>query len=247
MAARMGDPTVHGGVIVVGCPTVLIGEVGSGGAGGGGGGDDKEDKSILETLSSWISSFFESPETKGSRVVGMDADKADEAINQALKNQRLLLEAKKKELEKWDDNAKANFKKAFGSESEENRNKIQARIDRMLELNKSMTLENFKIADPPDPKKQRFAYVIPSNNDHIVYLDISFGTAQDTGEDSRAGALAHEMSHLNDIGGTKDKFIGINNDEPIYGLTASRQLAVEHPELAIQHADSFEYYVENVP
>jgi uncharacterized Zn-binding protein involved in type VI secretion len=24
-AARMGDPTAHGGVIVVGCPTVLIG------------------------------------------------------------------------------------------------------------------------------------------------------------------------------------------------------------------------------
>jgi len=24
-AARLGDPTVHGGVIVVGCPTVIIG------------------------------------------------------------------------------------------------------------------------------------------------------------------------------------------------------------------------------
>jgi uncharacterized Zn-binding protein involved in type VI secretion len=24
-AARMGDPTAHGGVIVMGCPTVLIG------------------------------------------------------------------------------------------------------------------------------------------------------------------------------------------------------------------------------
>lgn len=30
-AARMGDSTVHGGVIVAGCPTVLIGEVGGGG------------------------------------------------------------------------------------------------------------------------------------------------------------------------------------------------------------------------
>jgi uncharacterized Zn-binding protein involved in type VI secretion len=30
MAARMGDPTVHGGVIVVGCPTVMIGEQGGG-------------------------------------------------------------------------------------------------------------------------------------------------------------------------------------------------------------------------
>jgi uncharacterized Zn-binding protein involved in type VI secretion len=25
MAARIGDPTTHGGVIVIGCPTVLIG------------------------------------------------------------------------------------------------------------------------------------------------------------------------------------------------------------------------------
>jgi hypothetical protein len=33
MAARMGDPTVHGGVIVMGAPTVMIGEVGMGGAG----------------------------------------------------------------------------------------------------------------------------------------------------------------------------------------------------------------------
>jgi uncharacterized Zn-binding protein involved in type VI secretion len=29
-AARMGDPTAHGGMIVVGCPTVLIGEVAPG-------------------------------------------------------------------------------------------------------------------------------------------------------------------------------------------------------------------------
>jgi uncharacterized Zn-binding protein involved in type VI secretion len=36
MAARMGDPTAHGGVIVLGEPTVMIGEAGGGGAGGGG-------------------------------------------------------------------------------------------------------------------------------------------------------------------------------------------------------------------
>ena len=33
-AARMGDMCAHGGPIVVGCPTVLIGEAGGGGAGG---------------------------------------------------------------------------------------------------------------------------------------------------------------------------------------------------------------------
>jgi hypothetical protein len=37
-AARLGDMTVHGGVIVVGFPTVMIGVLGGGGAGGGAGG-----------------------------------------------------------------------------------------------------------------------------------------------------------------------------------------------------------------
>lgn len=36
-AARMGDTTAHGGSIVMGLPTVLIGEAGGGGGGGGGG------------------------------------------------------------------------------------------------------------------------------------------------------------------------------------------------------------------
>ena len=33
MAARIGDPTAHGGTIILGCFTVIIGEVGMGGAG----------------------------------------------------------------------------------------------------------------------------------------------------------------------------------------------------------------------
>jgi hypothetical protein len=35
-AARMGDMCAHGGSIVLGCPTVLIGEAGGGGGGGSG-------------------------------------------------------------------------------------------------------------------------------------------------------------------------------------------------------------------
>jgi uncharacterized Zn-binding protein involved in type VI secretion len=35
MAARLGDLTAHGGVITVGCPTVIIGEAGLGGSQGG--------------------------------------------------------------------------------------------------------------------------------------------------------------------------------------------------------------------
>ncbi len=38
-AARVGDMTMHGGTIMVGCPTVLIGNGGAGGGGGGGAGE----------------------------------------------------------------------------------------------------------------------------------------------------------------------------------------------------------------
>jgi hypothetical protein len=34
-AARMGDTCAHGGSIILGCPTVLIGESGGGGGGAG--------------------------------------------------------------------------------------------------------------------------------------------------------------------------------------------------------------------
>lgn len=37
-AARMGDNTAHGGIIVMGAPTVLIGDGSNGGGGGGGAG-----------------------------------------------------------------------------------------------------------------------------------------------------------------------------------------------------------------
>jgi hypothetical protein len=40
----MGDSTAHGGVIVMGCFTVLIGTAGSGGAGTGGQGDGGKSK-----------------------------------------------------------------------------------------------------------------------------------------------------------------------------------------------------------
>src|SRR5262249_4934621 len=37
LAARMADPTVHGGMVVLGLPTVMIGEAGGAGAPGAGG------------------------------------------------------------------------------------------------------------------------------------------------------------------------------------------------------------------
>lgn len=167
------------------------------------------------------------------------------AIEQALADQRRILTERKKGLARWNADDRASFKRAFGSDNEAARTTISERIDRMLKLNKGMTANNFKPADPSEPGT--FAYVYADDNTHTVYLDTGFVSANRIGADSRAGILCHEMSHFADIGGTQDNFSDYRNARYVYGTNASRQLAVARPDLAARHADSFEYYVENAP
>ena len=129
-----------------------------------------------------------------------------------------MLENKKQALARWNDADKAEFKKWFGSDSEAARKKMQDRIDKELKLNSELKPENFKPADPSDPST--FAYVYPGDKTHTIYLDKAFDSAPDTGKDSKAGTLAHEMSHFDDIGGTKDHVYGADNAKAlaVYGL-----------------------------
>lgn len=131
-------------------------------------------------------------------------DQNSSVIKQTIADQRRMLLSKKKALEIWDEDARKSFKKAFGSDDLTTRNVMHQRIERMLTANQTMTVNNFKPADPSKP--DRFAYVFPNDKTHTVYLDQAFSSAGRTGTDSRGGALSHEMSHFNDIGGTKDKF-----------------------------------------
>lgn len=62
-AARLGDMTVHGGIIVTGCFNVLIGDTGSGSASGGGGaggaGQPGESFSIAAQAAAFINALTE--------------------------------------------------------------------------------------------------------------------------------------------------------------------------------------------
>jgi type VI secretion system secreted protein VgrG len=59
-AARLGDMTVHGGVIITGCFTVLIGEAGGGGGGGGAETDEPDsDVSIGKQAKAYIAELKE--------------------------------------------------------------------------------------------------------------------------------------------------------------------------------------------
>ena len=87
MAARMGDPTAHGGVIILGEPTVEIGEAGMGspgavvvtpppgGGGGGGGGSSSPASGPSETGAASIGAGASRTDswTPGQFVVAQDA------------------------------------------------------------------------------------------------------------------------------------------------------------------------------
>ena len=166
-------------------------------------------------------------------------------IDKALASQKAMLSAKKIELARWNDADKTAFTKAFGVADDAAKKTISDRVKAMLKLNSVMTVNNFKPKDPSKPGV--FAYVEPKDTTHTVYLDTAFSSAGDLGQDSQAGVMAHEMSHFNIVGKTKDKFADYQDNAPVYGLTASRDLAAARPDLELRHADSFEYYVENVP
>lgn len=82
-----------------------------------------------------------------------------------------------------------------------------------------------------------YAYVYPTQP-YKIYLCNAFWSAPNTGTDSRAGTLIHEMSHFNVVAGT---------DDNAYGQTACKRLATTNPTRALDNADSHEYFAENTP
>jgi peptidyl-Lys metalloendopeptidase len=81
-----------------------------------------------------------------------------------------------------------------------------------------------------------YAYVYPAQH-YKIYVCNAFWSANNTGTDSRAGTLVHEMSHFNVVAGT---------DDWAYGQTACKKLA-KRAQKAIDNADSHEYFAENTP
>lgn len=82
-----------------------------------------------------------------------------------------------------------------------------------------------------------YAYVYPTQP-YRIYLCNSFWSAANTGTDSRAGTIIHEMSHFNVNGGT---------DDHVYGQSGAKSLATSNPTRAVDNADNHEYFSENTP
>ncbi|MDK2124537.1 M35 family metallo-endopeptidase [Parachitinimonas caeni] len=82
-----------------------------------------------------------------------------------------------------------------------------------------------------------YAYVYP-NSPYKIYLCGAFWSAPNTGTDSRAGTIVHELSHFTVVAGT---------DDHAYGQSAAKSLASSNPDKALDNADNHEYFAENTP
>ncbi|ESK94063.1 deuterolysin m35 metalloprotease [Moniliophthora roreri MCA 2997] len=82
-----------------------------------------------------------------------------------------------------------------------------------------------------------FAWVSPKKYG-VIHLCSAFWDASNTGTDSRAGTIVHEISHFTAVAGT---------DDIVYGQSGAKSLAKRNPKKAIHNADSHEYFAENIP
>ncbi len=96
MAARIGDLTVHGGSIVTGFPTVLIGETGPGGGGGGGGGTGDGQVSItLATSGPGLESPVRQAKTLIAVAIAVELATSGPGLESAVSQAKALTDAAK--------------------------------------------------------------------------------------------------------------------------------------------------------
>ncbi|EOL8928937.1 M35 family metallo-endopeptidase, partial [Cronobacter sakazakii] len=173
----------------------------------------------------------------GNIVYEMEESKrpSPEVMKKALQAQKEMLLKRKSELERWSEEDQKAFKKAFGRTDDASRQKIAAAVDKEIELNDSMSYDNFKFAD-----QNVHAYVFQGDTeDHFIYIGNKFSGDPLTGPDSQVVTLSHEMSHYNDVLGTDDITIGNMDFEK-----AAINFAQDCSDNALDNAYNFERYFQ---
>jgi len=88
-----------------------------------------------------------------------------------------------------------------------------------------------------------YAYTYPwDTSSHTIYLCNKFWAAPtaDGMMDTQWGTLMHELSHFNDVHTTT------GTQDYTYGLASCRALAISNPNNAVNNADNYEYFGENL-
>lgn len=170
-----------------------------------------------------------------SRVKGMPAREADEAIKTSQADAVAALDKRIADLDNWDPATEASFKRWFGETTPEARAKMRERMVKARDRLNGFDLDNYESDD------DAYAYVYP-DDDETMYLGEGFADAPEKGRDSRAGTMVHEASHYDSVGGTDD----VEHDGgKVYGEAGAEKLAKDDPANAQHNADNFEYFVED--
>ena len=128
--------------------------------------------------------------------------------------------------------ATTRYKTWFGTATSSRFASVRGNYDRI-----EYALANTKLTFNCGCTQNYYAYVYP-NQPYRVYLCNAFWSAPNTGTDSRAGTMIHELSHFDVLG---------NTDDIVYGQSGAKSLAISNPSSAIKNADSHEYFSENTP
>lgn len=165
---------------------------------------------------------YEMPEEKRP-----DRDEMQDALNA----QKRKLESAKDALTRWNNLDRDQFKEAFGVTDDVSKQKIYDAINKELELNENMTYEKFYFSD-----QNVHAFVSSVDTEHYITISNKFLTdSLDSGVNSRAAVLCHEMSHFNDVLGTVDD--GLRD--------GSIKVARQGDPAALYRAYNFERYLES--
>ncbi len=135
------------------------------------------------------------------------------------------------------DNRGPRYTTWFGSYNSDRYSTVRGNFTRISDATSTKSLTFDCSTCPGTPNAGAYAYVF-ANQPYRIYLCNAFWAAPNTGTDSRAGTIIHELSHFTVVAGTSDF---------VYGQTAARNLASTNPSRAVRNADNHEYFSENTP
>lgn len=184
-AARIGDLTAHGGVIVMGCPTVMIGDVGMGGGGGGGGAG-----SPMRAIAVPGPTTFEDGTPDQEAVIKEANKKALDMTEAAIKR----LDAAKLSPDPLVD-------QYFGitGTSDDDKKKLDELIGKFNKVKKgledgvSYEVENEEI-EPGKPFTVAYVYTLPLGGG-VGDVHVCFPAFTTLNENEQASTIVHELTH----------------------------------------------------
>ncbi len=170
-------------------------------------------------------------------------DEATIIVEDALKKLKLLLSRARNSLMIWDNNSKVKFKLWYGSTKEESKQIILNRINASIQIANTYTVDNFRAVTPGELPAGSYAGAIP-NYPNIIILAEPYGTAGTSGKNSRAGILAHEISHFNAVGITQ-KDPNSPADDLCDKDCNELEFAKEEPSKALYNSNNYEFFIES--